>query len=152
MTSEQWFQDEDLLKELGAALKAPEPVEESLLRAARGAFAWRLVDEELALASITFDSLLDAAGVLRDGPAAPRVLAFEGADMGVEVEVVGDEMVGQIHPPSPGQVSVLTPEGTVGEVEADELGCFVLAPVPRGPVRLRCITGSAVIATDWVRL
>lgn len=150
MTSEPSFEDDELLKELAAALKAPAPVDESLVRAARGAYAWRSVDEELA--TLTFDSLLDVAGAFREGPGAPRVLAFEGDDLGVEMEVVGDALVGQLHPPAEGHVSVLTPEGTVGDVEADDLGCFVVSPVPTGLVRLRCSTGSAVIVTDWVRL
>jgi hypothetical protein len=35
-------------------------------------------------------------------------------------------------------------------VPADELGCFVVAPVPAGPVRLRVEYAGRVVQTTWV--
>ena len=47
--------DDALLAELGAALRAPGPVPEEFLAAARGIFAWRTIDTDLAIAELTFD-------------------------------------------------------------------------------------------------
>ena len=44
MSAPQWS-DDDLLRELGAALRE-EPVDESIIHAAQAAFTWRTVDAE----------------------------------------------------------------------------------------------------------
>ena len=40
----------------------------------------------------------------------------------------------------------------VATVPVDDLGFFVITPVPTGVVRFRCTTPSTRLVTDWVRL
>jgi hypothetical protein len=42
--------------------------------------------------------------------------------------------------------------GVVTAVPVDDLGFFVIEPVPEGVVRLRCTTPTTRLVTDWVRL
>ena len=92
--------DPALLTGLGEALRAPGPVPEEFLAAARGAFAWRTVDEDLSVAELTFDSACDAepAGLTRSGGSA-RTLSFRTDSVVVVVEVSEDGIVGQLSPP-----------------------------------------------------
>ena len=50
--------DDELLAALGRALQAQEVVPDAVLEAAKGAYAWRTIDAELA--ALTFDSVADA--------------------------------------------------------------------------------------------
>ena len=78
---------------------------------------------------------------LRSGSGQPRVLIFTGtAHLSLELEVMADRVVGQIVPPGPGEVVVETPDGTSFRIEADDIGLFDFAGLPRGQVRLRCET------------
>ena len=52
----------------------------------------------------------------------------------------------------PGEVVVETPDGTAFRVEADDIGLFDVAGMPRGQVRLRCQTPDGSLVTDWVCL
>jgi hypothetical protein len=104
------------------------------------------------LASLTFDSALEPVRGLRSGSGQPRVLIFTAARLSLELEVMADLVVGQIVPPGPGEVVVETPDGTTVRVEADDIGLFDLADLPRGQVRLRCQTPDGNLVTDWVCL
>ncbi len=53
---------------------------------------------------------------------------------------MADHVAGQIVPPGPGEIVVETPDGTSFRVEADDIGLFDFAGLPRGRVRLRCET------------
>ena len=70
----------------------------------------------------------------------------------VEIEVLADRVVGQFTPESSGQVDVEGGTGVVATVPVDDLGFFVITPVPTGVVRFRCTTPSTRLVTDWVRL
>lgn len=148
MTDNDWRDDDRLLADLGAALRRAEPVPEAVLAGARAAFSWRTVDAELA--ALSYDSLLDDALLVRGADAPPRILEFTGRDMSVEVELTAEALVGQLVPPAPGEVVLLTSAGEVGRGTADEAGCFTLPLPPAGPVRLQCETASARLATEWV--
>ena len=89
---------------------------------------------------------------LRAGPGQPRVLIFTAAHLSLELEVMADRVVGQIVPPGPGEVVVETPDGTTFRIEADDIGFFDFAGLPRGQVRLRCETPDGNLVTDWVCL
>jgi len=144
--------DEVLLIELGNALRAAEvPVE--FLTAARGALAWRTVDQELTLAELAFDSLCDAepAGLTRSGAAA-RTLSFDSGTVSVEIEVTSSGIVGQLSPASPGRVTVRTAEGARDEAAVDPAGYFTLSAPPPGPVRLHARTPAYTVVTSWVCL
>jgi hypothetical protein len=142
--------DDELLQELRAALQE-EPVAESVIRAAQAAFTWRTVDAELEMLSLdTSDELAAGALVRGDGPGEQRTFAFRGERLSVEIEIDGAGIVGQLTPPQPGQVTLVTAEGPQATVEADDVGCFIFAPPAPGPVRLACRLGAGHFATEWV--
>jgi hypothetical protein len=154
MTDElSWWSDDDrFTAELGAALRDAE-APESFLRAGRAAFAWRTVDAELA--ELRLDSSLaepEPAG-LRGEPDAPgpRALSFAARELSIEVEIHPDAVRGQIVPGQPGTMLVRGEDGPGGEVPVDEVGWFVIRPVPSGRFRLhvRTATGAAVL-TEWI--
>ncbi len=112
--------------------------------------AWHLVDKDLA--SLSFDSSVEPVRAQRAEPGQARVLIFTTTPLSLELEVMADHVVGQIVPPGPGQIVVETPDGATFQVEADDIGFFDFAGVPRGQVRLRCETATGRLVTDWVRL
>lgn len=151
MSSPKWSDDE-LLRELHAALQEP-PVDESVIRAAQGAFAWRTVNADLELLSLDEGSMLtDDALVRGSGPGAMRRLVFHGERLTVEVEIDEIGIVGQLTPPQPGQVTLLTADGPQATTQADDVGCFALPLPASGPVRLDCKVGAEGFITEWVTI
>jgi hypothetical protein len=85
VTGEEHLSPEDLelLAVLGEVWEQIDPVPAVVLEAARGAFAWRDVDAELA--ELILDSRLEETAVRSlDGP---RMLTFAADEVTVEVEV-----------------------------------------------------------------
>ncbi|HEY1346297.1 MAG TPA: hypothetical protein VGF54_15025, partial [Streptosporangiaceae bacterium] len=136
MCSPGWTDDE-LLQELRSALQE-EPVAESVIRAAQAAFTWRTVDAELELLSLDAADELAAGALVRGGPGEQRSFAFHGERLSVEIEVDGAGIVGQLTPPQPGRVTLVTAEGPQATAQADEIGCFTFPPPAPGPLRLDC--------------
>lgn len=151
--SSDWTDDELLLADLGAALRAEREVPDRLLDVGRAAFSWR--DADAALAALIFDSTAapaEGAGV-RAELAALRTLTFATDTLGVELEVTPDAMVGQLLPAQSGEIDILRPDGTSATVSADAVGWFTISPRPAGLFRLhvRPTDGAAVI-TEWTAL
>jgi hypothetical protein len=121
-----------------------------LIRAAQAAFTWRTVDAELEILSLETELAMRDTATVRDaGKAAPRVFAFHGERLSVEIEVDDDGIVGQLTPPGPARITLVTPDGPQAAADADEVGCFSLpAPTP-GPMRLDCQRGSERFLTEW---
>jgi hypothetical protein len=153
--------DDALLHELDGLLARLDPVPPELLDRVRLAFCWRTVDAELA--ELSFDSLVDRDGALAvrsamDLDLEPRMLGFgavvDGEDLSIELEVttVGGTccLVGQLWPAGSATADVQTGAGETASVPVDELGRFVVEPVPQGPVRLRVRHGDRVVQTTWV--
>jgi hypothetical protein len=145
--------DDPLLAELAEARSAARAVPESMRVAARAAFAWRTLEEELELLVLAHDStLVTDAGDVRAAPSdGPRELTFRGAALSVELEV-GADVMGQLVPPGPGRVTLAGPLAVLAEADADALGCFRLPRPECGPVRLVCRTDDAAVTTGWLRL
>ena len=59
--------DDDVQELVGRALRESDPVPEHVLAAARGAFTWRTIDQELA--DLVFDSATELTGVRDHGRA-----------------------------------------------------------------------------------
>ena len=143
--------DDALAAELAEVLRDRDPIPSSVLQAARGAFAWRTVDADLAVLSL--DSILEAtasAGVRGGGD---RQLTFEAAQVSLEVDVVegGRRVVGQVVPPQDGEIQLEGPH-TRSSAAIDERGQFTLS-VWNGPARLRfCPAAGPAVVTDWVTL
>ena len=105
----------------------------------------------MELAELTSDPASDQLAGVR-GPHAPVLLTFEAPSLTVEVEVLetatARRLLGQLVPPTTGEVEVLHRAGTTS-VAADEVGRFRVDDVAPGPVSLRCSAGSGVVQTDW---
>jgi len=147
--------DDALLAELGTALREAEQVSPAYLTAARGAFAWRTVDADLAIAELMFDSACDPepAGLTRSGGDGPtRALAFRRGPVTLEIEVTGAGIVGQLSPATGGRVTARTAEGVFDEAVVGPVGFFSLAAPPPGPVRIDAHTAEYDLATSWVVL
>jgi hypothetical protein len=145
--------DEELLAELRRALESRAAVPPEFIEAARGAFAWRTIDADLA--QLTYDSLagLEAAPATRSEPASIRTLTFTSSRLTIEIEVAADSLLGQVVPPGAGTIMLQPQDGTEAVITADEIGCFVIQPVPVGPFRLRCPTGAGIdVLTSWITL
>ena len=151
--------DDALLHELDGLLARLDPVPPELLDRVRLAFCWRTVDAELA--ELSFDSLVDRDGALAVRAAMdlePRMLGFgavvDGQDLSIELEVTTVDasccLVGQLWPAGAVTADVQTGAGETASVPVDELGRFVVEPVPQGPVRLRVRHGDRVVQTTWV--
>ena len=152
MTKRLWDDDEQLLNDLADAVREVGPLARTVAQQAGGVYSWRTVDEELLLASLSFDSSVEQLSASRAGEGDPRVLVFNAAPLSVELEVMSDQILGQLIPPSAASILVQTPAGDTLQVEADERGFFLVSPLPKGPVRLRCDTATGRVVTDWVVL
>lgn len=153
MTTPQPDPDDQLLTELGSALRSVEPITDQELAAARGAFAWRTVDDDLALATLVFDSSIEQRPLVRGEPVAGgRTLVFEADTVSVEVDATPDAVLGRVVPPGRAEVSLLGTEGPLRRTTADDMGSFALGAAPPGPVRFLCRTATTRLVTDWVRL
>ena len=164
MSSPDWNDDDVLMAELHGAVSDERPDEEAdrlVVAAAQGVFAWRTtladladLDLDLEMLQLTSDSLVDEGLAVRDlaGPeAAPRILTFDDGENGVELEIGERGIVGQLVPPGPGRVELLSAAGSLGSVAADEVGCFSFAtPAGAGPLRVRIEAGGRHFVTDWV--
>jgi hypothetical protein len=148
LNSPRWTDDE-LLRELRAALREP-PVDEKLIQAAQAAFTWRTVDADLEILSLETELAVNDTAMVRDaGQASPRVFAFHGERLSVEIEIDDAGIVGQLTPPGPARITLVTPDGPQAAADADEVGCFSLPAPPPGPMRLDCQRGSERFLTEW---
>ncbi len=152
MTQHGWDDDQRLWDDLSDAVRDTEPLLDVAAEYGKGAYAWRTVDRDLLRASLSFDSSLERVTERRAGPDDPRVLTFTAAPLSLELEVLPDQVAGQIVPPSAGEIRVETADGVTFHVQADDVGFFVLPNVPRGTIRLRCDTPVARLVTDWICL
>jgi hypothetical protein len=84
---------------------------------------------------------------MRDDPAVLRALTFVSGELSIELEVTSDALVGQVVPPVAGEIEL---DGRAERVPVDEIGWFVIRPVPTGLVRLhlRTIDGRSM-RTEW---
>ncbi|MFD5825246.1 hypothetical protein [Lentzea sp. NPDC060358] len=140
-----WDSDEVLLDALRDAVSTPsEDVPPEFVEAAKAAFTWRTVDEELLLIT-SYDSVLDDTLFARArSTATARQLVFDAGDVMLQVEVSAAGVTGQLLPAA-GSVTLVTPNGDHETSAVDELGTFVMGPAPHGPVKFRFAHGC----TDW---
>lgn len=142
--------DEALMRELGEAVRAREAVTDRARDAARAAFAWRTIDEDLL--ALTHDAPASAETLVRataDGPQA-RVLSFEGAGISVEIEVLADQLIGQVLPGQEGRITLESPDEPARAVDVDATGFFEFRAPPSGPMRLRLTVAGRRMTTSWL--
>jgi hypothetical protein len=118
--------------------------------AARAAFTWRTIDQELELLCLADESVRPSALVRGSEEPVSRTLEFTGRTVTIELEIGAQVIVGQIYPIQTGRLTLLTPGGDETELTADEVGCFTFTRPRSGPFRLRCTTADAGVLTDWI--
>jgi hypothetical protein len=136
------WDDEQLLASLREALEADEAVPPEFIELGKNAYAWHNIDAELA--QLTYDSSHEshAALSLRAEAASIRALTFTSAHLTIELEVSEDSVLGQVIPAQSGVIEIQGREGTTATLEADEVGCFLIRPIPASPFRLRFRTSD----------
>jgi len=149
-----WDDDEQFLAALGEAMRARQAVPEWFVETGKNAYAWHNIDAELA--QLTYDSDSDAdrgrAAAVRSETASIRALTFTSTRLSIELEVAESSLIGQIIPPRAGTLEVHTTAGVTSS-PVDEIGCFVVDPIPSSPFRLRCRTEDGVdVLTGWITL
>lgn len=153
MTGQWWSDDDGLMIALDDALRAAREVPPDFIETAKASYAWHNVDVELA--ALTYDSSADQlAGVLtRAESAALRSLTFAGRKLTIELEVIDETLHGQIVPPESGEIELQLADHTVSKTIIDEVGYFIVGPVPTGSFRLHCRTSTGDTAvTNWITL
>ena len=141
--------DEGLMEELARALEQVTAVPEHRREAARGAFTWRTIDEELL--ALTHDSLELADAAVR-GALDVRTLGFESDGLSLEIEVDGDRVFGQVLDGDGGPRSSSSRSRTARSTSpVDASGVFSVV-VPPGPVRFGVEVDGALRRTPWVVL
>jgi hypothetical protein len=145
--------DEVLFAALRQAIRSRQAVPPEFVDAAKNAFAWHDIDAELA--QLTYDSSRApaAAAPTRAEAASIRALTFTSPRLTIELEVTQDSLLGQVAPARAAMIEVLTREGAETAAPSDEVGCFSVHPIPRGPFRLRCRAAADIdVLTGWITL
>jgi hypothetical protein len=137
-----------LEEELRRAAAILDPVPAELSRIAVDAYA--LHDLDARIAELTFDSVVDAIPV-RGATDVPRMLTFRAGEVTVDVEVTAQGLMGQVLPPQPARIEVLSGPQSAAPLTADTMGRFTGDAPPAGPFALRLRTGGAVVVTEWLR-
>jgi hypothetical protein len=155
---DQVERDEQLLRRMAIAIAGDDPVPDTLITQAKGAFTWRTIDDELAaLAELAYDSAVDEdlAGVRGGG--GPRMLSFERDEVVIEVEVTSDRdrrrVVGQVSGVPAAEVVLEAGGGQRTTVPCDALGQFATDAVPPGPFRVVVTLAGEpprTVRGDWV--
>lgn len=123
------------------------PVSDQVLALGQAAFSW--FEPAAVLAPLTSETVAVPSGIRGDGS---RLLTFSGPRVSVEIEVRGQEIVGQLAPPSAAEVILRSPGGERG-TRTDEAGSFALSAVPTGVVSLLFrLTDASSIVTSWIRV
>jgi hypothetical protein len=152
--------DDELLAALGEAIRAREEVPEWFVETGKNAYAWHNIDSELA--QLTYDSASDRendqdrdqdlVAAVRSETASIRALTFTSTRLSIELEVGESTLLGQFIPPRAGTLEVHTTAG-VTSWPVDDIGCFVVEPIPASPFRLRCRAEDGVdVLTGWITL
>ncbi|MFD7463561.1 hypothetical protein [Streptomyces tendae] len=137
-----------LEEELRQAAAILDPVPADLRRVAVDAFALR--DLDVRVAELTFDSLVDGIPI-RGETDPPRMLTFQSDGVTVDVEVTAEGLIGQLLPPGPAGIEVLSGPREHARLMADDMGRFTGQAPPAGPFALRLRTGREVVVTEWLR-
>ncbi|WP_125038177.1 hypothetical protein [Nocardioides sp. LS1] len=146
-SSDSQFGDDELEGLVQETLAADREVPDGWREAARAAYAWRTVDEELL--ALTYDSEQEPAAAVR-GDEGTRTLEFSGDGLALEVELTGGRVLGQVT--GAGEVVLEWADGRTASATADGSGFFSLdaALADGGPVRFCVRRGGARLVTEWV--
>jgi hypothetical protein len=147
------WDDEQLLAALREAMKARQAVPPWFVDMATNAYAWHNIDAELAQLTYDSDSDADRLAAVRSETASIRALTFTSPHLSLELEVTESSLLGQIVPPRAGTLETQTAAGATTSTTVDEIGCFVVDPIPASPFRLRCRTADGMdVLSGWITL
>jgi hypothetical protein len=151
--ADDWMSsDDELLRELAAALRDDAGVPRSVVESGRIAFAWndRYADAEFA--ALAFDSVLDRELVeTRTETARVRSIVFTSARHRIELEISDAAIRGQLIPPQVARIEVLTQAAAQAETTADEDGWFTLPWLPAVPFQLLFHTAAGSVLTHLIQ-
>jgi hypothetical protein len=142
------FSEEELARLVGEATAADREVPPEWREAARAAYTWRNVDQELL--ALTHDSLVEAGAAVR-GDEETRTLEFAGGGLTLEVELSGRRVSGQLGPVA-GEVVLEAADGNRHSATTDDAGFFVIDAVAGGVARFTVRAGEQRLATEWLPL
>lgn len=150
--------DDELMAALGEAVAESGDVSDRRREAARAAFTWRTVDAELA--ELLHDSALEDAAAVRSSTAPDvevRTLSFRAGATTLEVEVDGEEVLGEVVGSgasfgSDATVTLQRPGLDDVVAAADATGFVRFTGVGGGPVRFVVDAGGGRMTTPWVIL
>lgn len=146
-----WSDDDELMAGLKDALRAGEDVPDQARAAARVAFAWRTVDQELL--TLSHDSAVLDDALVRGGSATDaRILTFAGHGLSLELELDDGRLIGQVVPGRACRVTLHLAEGPPRSVDADEGGFFSFTDVAPGPARFQVGVDREARTTEWIVL
>ncbi|MGB7981337.1 MAG: hypothetical protein WCF36_11170 [Candidatus Nanopelagicales bacterium] len=145
-----WEDDDALMTDLESATAQARAVTDRARAAARAAFAWRTIDEELM--GLGHDSLHASASVVRGPGALARVVSFQarGFTLELELELEQDRLMGQVVPGGACVVSVLLPDGSARRAEVDASGFFSIEAIGRGPRRFTVEIDGRTQSSPWL--
>lgn len=147
------WDDEQLLAALRESLQARQAIPSWFIATGKSAYAWHNIDAELA--QLTYDSSTDTQrrAVVRSEHASIRAMTFTTGGLSIELEVSEDCLVGQVIPPAGGTLEIHDKAGVITGTPIDEMGGFVVEPIPASPFRLRFRTTDGTdVVTGWVQL
>jgi hypothetical protein len=146
--------DDELITRLRRLAGQADPVPESLLSAARAAFALRDVDARVA--ELVRDSAVDAAQLAVRAAAGtdPRMLSFETGGTTIECEVMARsdqrDIRGQLSGGEATSVEAQVAGAATVSADVGAHGWFTIRGLPAGPLRLRCqLADGATLVTSW---
>jgi hypothetical protein len=143
------FSDEELTRLVSETTAADREVPPEWREAARAAYTWRNVDQELL--ALTHDSLVEAGAAVR-GEGDTRTLEFAGGGLTLEVELSGPRVSGQLGPAVAGEVVLEAADGSRRSTTTDDSGFFVIDGVDGGVARFTVRVGEQLLATEWIPL
>ena len=146
---------DELERRLRAVVGHVDPVPPGVGEAARAAFGWRTIDQDLA--ELLRDSADEAVEAGVRGPGGARQLSFESPRLGIELEVATTgprerRLEGQLLPPVAATVTLERPGADPVSVQADELGRFSLDGLEAGVIRLHVVLRGVQIAVPWTTI
>ncbi len=123
-----------------------EPVPTRLSDAARQAFGWRLIDQQLA--TLIDDSSQSELVGIRGTASDRRSFRFAAGEFVLRVHLTPDTLIVMLEPPMSVVCRVVTEEAT-GEHRTDELGELVV-DAPDVPVRIEIDLPGGRFVTPWI--
>ncbi len=123
-----------------------EPVPVRLSDAARQAFAWRLIDQQLA--TLIDDSSESELVGIRGTAGDRRSFRFGAGDVVIRVHLTPDTLIVMLEPPLSIVCRVVT-EQAASDHRTDELGELVI-DAPQVPVRIEVDLPGGRFVTPWI--